>query len=220
LRSYLLGRSFTVNFQGECSALFDVVSGVPHGSILGPTFFNVFINDISKSRNTHLVIYVDDTAIYSSSWSMVLLTSRLQKHDDVLQYLSDWKMSIYPEKTEAIIFTCKRMTLPPLIRVNDYSVPWSKMVKYLGTVLDSGLRWDPAVTDRVRWALGTIYSLYPLINRKRYYLWNTKYYCIRCVPSLLYCMLSWFGPWHLSKSRAKNPKQIFTYNTKCSTWRV
>ena len=36
----------------------------PQGSVLGPLFFNLFINDISKNLNTKCLLFVDDTVIY------------------------------------------------------------------------------------------------------------------------------------------------------------
>jgi len=116
-------------------------------------------------------------------------------------------MSINPEKTEAIIFTRRRMILPPLVRVNDYSVPWSKTVKYLGAVLDSGLRYGP---DRVRRALGAFCSLYPLLNRKSAL--PVKYkillYKMCAKPASLYAGPVWGyrGTTYLSKPCAKTPK--------------
>jgi len=56
--------------------------------------------------------------------------------------------------------------LPQSVRVLNYSVPWSRKVKYLGVVLDSGLRWEPAIDDRIRKANITLKTMYPLINRK------------------------------------------------------
>jgi len=127
LRSYLLERSFAMIFQSEHSSYYDVISGVPQGSILGPVLFN--INDIPKFHNTQLAVYADDTAIYTSSWSVALLKSRLQRHvDDILQFFSDW-MSINSEKTEAVIFTRRSIILPPLVNVDGYGVPWSKTVQ-------------------------------------------------------------------------------------------
>jgi len=71
-------------------------------------------------------------------------------------------------------------------------VSWSKTVKYLNTILDSGLRWPDS--DRVRWALGTFNTLYPFINRKNALLIRYKillYYTIRCVFTLLYAAPVW-----------------------------
>lgn len=41
-----------------------VLSGVPHGSIVSPLVFNVFITSIVKSLNVPLLLYVDDIKIY------------------------------------------------------------------------------------------------------------------------------------------------------------
>jgi len=124
LRSYLTDRSFKVSFCGEMSEAYGIRAGVPQGSVLGPVLFNIFINDIPKSRNSGLAVYADDTAVFTSSWSTALLTRKLQAYiDDITQFFTDWRMSINPDKSEAIIFTRRKHVLPPPVRVLNYAVP-------------------------------------------------------------------------------------------------
>jgi len=126
LRSYLTDRHFIVNFCGQKSASYSVDAGVPQGSVLGPVLFNIFINDIPKSRNSGLAVYVDDTAVFTSSWNTALLTRRLQTYvDDILQYFADWRMSINSDKSEAIVFTRKKHNYKPPqpIRMLNHTIP-------------------------------------------------------------------------------------------------
>ena len=44
--SYLTGRKQMVSFWGHLSDMAMVTVGVPHGSILGPLFFIIFMNDM------------------------------------------------------------------------------------------------------------------------------------------------------------------------------
>ena len=67
--SYLSDRSQCTNFKGTLSDPLPVSIGVPQGSILGPLFFLLFINDLPLilPQNATLTMFADDTSITQSS---------------------------------------------------------------------------------------------------------------------------------------------------------
>ena len=65
MSSYLKNRKQYVVYDSIRSEYSEVYTGVPQGSILGPLFFCIYINDlIAASDNLHFVMYADDTTIY------------------------------------------------------------------------------------------------------------------------------------------------------------
>ena len=65
MSSYLKNRKQYVVFDNKQSGYSEVYTGVPQGSILGPLFFSIYINDlITASDNLNYLMYADDTTIY------------------------------------------------------------------------------------------------------------------------------------------------------------
>ena len=58
--SYLLDRKQVVRVNGSESSEALMLHGVPQGSILGPLFFILFINDLPLYTSAQLDLYVDD----------------------------------------------------------------------------------------------------------------------------------------------------------------
>ena len=66
IRSFLVGREQRVVVDGMESVPSKVLSGVPQGTVLGPLFFLIYINDISKglSKGTKIRLFADDSLLY------------------------------------------------------------------------------------------------------------------------------------------------------------
>ena len=62
-QSYLISRTFLGNLGNAFSQPPCVSSGVPQGSILGPLFLLMFINDMSQAVKCNLSLYADDTCL-------------------------------------------------------------------------------------------------------------------------------------------------------------
>jgi hypothetical protein len=86
LKSYLSDRTFQVRYQAEYTTLYDVHSGVPLGSILGPILYSIFTADIPETEQTLIAANADDTAILASHPNPITATAHLQHH--LNQFLS------------------------------------------------------------------------------------------------------------------------------------
>ena len=64
--SFLSNRQLQVALDGKSSQEDPVNAGVPQGSILGPTLFLLYINDLPDDAICNIAIYADDTTLYSN----------------------------------------------------------------------------------------------------------------------------------------------------------
>ena len=86
--SYLSNRLQQCYMSGSLSSPLERKVGVPQGSILGPTLFSIYINDLPLSLNTAEVdIYADDTTIWSSGNTCEEVQQKLQ---DTLNSAERW----------------------------------------------------------------------------------------------------------------------------------
>jgi retron-type reverse transcriptase len=62
ISSFLSQRKFRVSVEGEMSTPRVMQAGVPQGSVLSPTLFNMYINDAPQTKGVHLALFADDTS--------------------------------------------------------------------------------------------------------------------------------------------------------------
>ncbi|GFU45312.1 RNA-directed DNA polymerase from mobile element jockey [Trichonephila clavipes] len=164
INSFLTNRNFAVRVNDTHSTTRSIKAGAPQGALLSPTLFNIYINDIPKTRHTTVCLFADDTAILAQSANKNCVTHFLHRHLAELEdWYKKWKIAINPTKTEAVFFSTGKATRkPPPIHIHNHPVPWSKTVKYLGVVLDENLSFKHHIIhlrNKFR-ALASIYSPY------------------------------------------------------------
>ncbi len=190
--SFLRGRTQRVLVDGALSDPSPVLSGVPQGTVLGPLFFLIYINDIHKelSPGTIIRLFADDSLLYrtiASETDCIIL----QKDLDALQR---WerrnKMEFHPDKCTVLKITNKRHPVNHIYNIHNIPLSVDKTAKYLGVTLDSTLSWDHHINSIFSKANFTLSFLERNLKRCPR---HVKEQCFNTLvrPILEYCCCAW-----------------------------
>ena len=108
IKSYLTNRYQYVHFESCKSDLLEIKTGIPQGSILGPLFFSILINDIvNSSSKLSFLIYADDTTIYFNLEDFSSLNREYEINRE-LEKVNTWfqlnKLTLNVEKNKMYAF--------------------------------------------------------------------------------------------------------------------
>ena len=130
---------------GVSSVAEPVLSGVPQRSILGPLLFIIYVNDLpAVFPGTSL--FDDDTTFITSSASLTGLKNNLRAGiQEVLSWMSSWRLSPNLSKTTIMLFP-PQPEFTTLIHANfPNPIDIVSSHKHLGIVIDSALSWVPHI---------------------------------------------------------------------------
>lgn len=145
LHSYLKGRrQFTV-IDGAASDFARINTGVPQGSVLGPTLFALYTNDLPDNiTNATVFMYADDTTLFCIGDTVDIVIAELNA---ALKELELWclrnQLLPHPKKCEGMLIHRGNFTGPlqSLILMN-HCIRWVKHTRLLGVYIDNRLNWD------------------------------------------------------------------------------
>ena len=102
--------------DGCQSKLFDVESGVPQSSVLGPLLFLLYTSKLFSILENKLIGYADDSTLMAVVPSQALglqLQSLIRDLGRVSEWCDLWEMKLKASKTKTMIVTRSR-TMNPL----------------------------------------------------------------------------------------------------------
>ena len=139
--------------------------GVPQGSKLGPLLFITYTCDLPDAVSScKLLLYADDTCIYTSASSAREVISALQS--DLLSleaWLSNNLLQLNSKKSEFILFPkyrCSKDLSLCSVKIGSSVAQPVASVRYLGIHFDSRLCWQPhldKVFNQVSKKIGVLY---------------------------------------------------------------
>ena len=157
--SYLSDRKQTVLINGIYSQSAHLTCGVPQGSVLGPVLFPLYASPLSTIIESHSLkhhFYADDTQLQDSASPeniQTLLTRTSECYSDVKNWMTNNKLKINDDKTEAILISTRQKLsqLPPLsLQLCNTTIPISGSAKNLGVHLDSTLSMQNFVSQTAK----------------------------------------------------------------------
>ena len=203
LRSYLTSRFQYVSYGGFDSDKGIIKCGVPQGSVLGPLFFLIYVNDMVRAcKELELVLFADDTNIFARARNPQELFGKVNKG---LQELDVWfrcnKLTLNLKKTEYVYFGGRGGRVVPEggLRIGGETIRRVEGVRFLGVWVDEGITWKGHI-EKVRVKVGQLLGVLgraPAVlgRRSLQMLYNAL-----VLPHLQYCLMVW-GDFHGNHNR-------------------
>ena len=161
IKNFLLGRKQRTVLNGKSSFWGDISAGVPQGSILGPLFFLIYLDDLTKNLKCNAKLFADDTSLFTVVQDPISAANDMN-HDleQIRKWAHDWRMTFNPDPQKQaveLIFSRRKIVVDhPNISFNNTPVAKVKKHKNLGIILDSNL----SISTLPRRTVNELYKLH------------------------------------------------------------
>jgi len=195
LCNFLTDRRCRIIHEDKTSTFFTPCAGVPQGSVLAPTLYNMYTHDIPDVRHpdSMTIQYADDVTLLTRSRLLDTLTNRMQRELDTLTLWEyKWLIHTHPGKTTATYFNIKSSTPRPLFQSttlpNQAPISITKSTKILGLTIDYQFRFHQHIKFKESVARKALSSLFRFQSAS----FKTKkhLYTALILPLLTYCPLA------------------------------
>ena len=149
-RSYLVDRTTSVKVNNSRSCCSLIKCGVPQGSVLGPTLFNVYCRPLGRIIRKHDIsyhMYADDSQlyVYFSPCDEETALANLQRCiQEAREWLRENFLLLNDKKTEVVIFG--KDTTEKQLHIGKSVISSRSAATSLGCILDSKLNMSQHVS--------------------------------------------------------------------------
>ena len=140
LESYLSHRTQRVVLEGKHSDRGPVLSGVPEGSILGPTLFTCYVADLPSQIKTNPLSYADDVKICHKIQSQDDVDSLQADLNSLSEWSKTWLLKLNPAKCKSITFTLSLSPISSFYVLDGHRLGQCETIRDLGVILDTSSR--------------------------------------------------------------------------------
>ena len=155
----------------SCSNKSNVTSGIPQGSILGPTLFAIYINDLPNSLTSQCKMFADDLKIYNKSFNHDIVQMDI---NNMLKWSSNWCLYFNTNKCN-VLHSGEKNTdcnyFKSICEV-DYKINNSQLVKDLGVTFDPKLNFNHhiyEITHKATKILGILKQTFLFKNKTKHF---------------------------------------------------
>lgn len=194
---YLRRRTVTTTIKSITRQRY-LTRGTPQGGVLSPLVWNIAFDELLDLFNTgpvKIVGFADDAALVITGIDPHGMAQTLEH---AIKKATDWgqanQLSLAAEKTVIVLFHRKKKPVEPdPVRVLGVPVPYQEHARYLGVILDKGLKFTEHIKNQVKRAKQVLNKIRGAIGK----LWGPTPNLMKWVytgmirPMLTYGALIW-----------------------------
>lgn len=200
----MCGRSLLVD--GDINM--PVTCGVPQGSVLGPSLWNIFYVGVLRlpvREGVRIIAFADDVAVVAVAHNAELIEQIVNTTlEDIGGWMTSNGLRLAPEKSECVVLTKEYSYRDPRLFIQGCQVPVKRSLRYLGVQLDTRLSFIEhvgAVAAGAKKAVAALAKLMPNVGgpsqSKRSLLMSVVH------SRLLYGAVIWSG-WSMETQKSRN----------------